>query len=219
MTKQDILAAYAFRHACKAFNPEKKISADDFDTILETGRLSPSSFGFEPWQFLVIQDEVLRDKILPIACGQKQIPTASHLVITLSRRGETLVAGSDYLLRFMRETQQLPEEVVKMRSDFYAFFQKELFKLEGDEARIAAWAARQTYLPMANMMTTAALLGIDSCPIEGFNKAELEALLAKEAGVDLNTFGVEHMTAYGYRAGEPARAKTRRTTEEVVRWL
>jgi len=89
MTKQQILDAYAFRHACKAFDSDKKISDDEFELILETGRLSPSSFGFEPWQFLVIQNPVLREKLLPLVCGQQQVPTASHLLITLSRRGDS----------------------------------------------------------------------------------------------------------------------------------
>ncbi len=200
MMKEQILAAYEFRHAAKGFDAAKKITDEDFQTILETGRLSPSSFGFELWQFLVIQNPALREKILPIACGQKQITSASHLVITLYRRGEDLVPGSEYLLSFMREVQQLPEEIVKMKGDFYAFFQNELFKLAGDEVKVSEWSARQTYLPMANMMTTAAMLGIDSCPIEGFNKDDLEALLASEAGVDITKFGVAHITAYGYRA-------------------
>jgi len=219
MVKEQILAAYEFRHACKGFDVEKKISADDFYTILETGRLSPSSFGFELWQFLVIQDLVLRDKILPIACGQKQITTASHLVVTLYRRGEDIKPGSEYLLQHMRETQQLTEEVIKMRGDFYAYFQNQLFKLADNDDKAAEWAARQTYLPMANMMTTAAMLGLDSCPIEGFNKDDLEALLAAEAGVDLSQFGVAHITAFGYRDAQPSRAKTRRTQDDVVRWL
>lgn len=219
MMKEQILAAYEFRHAAKGFDAAKKITDEDFQTILETGRLSPSSFGFELWQFLVIQNPALREKILPIACGQKQITSASHLVITLYRRGEDLVPGSEYLLNFMREVQQLPEEIVKMKGDFYAFFQSELFKLAGDEVKVSEWSARQTYLPMANMMTTAAMLGIDSCPIEGFNKADLEALLASEAGVDITKFGVAHITAYGYRAAEPTREKTRRAQEDVVRWI
>lgn len=219
MMKEQILAAYEFRHAAKGFDAAKKITDEDFQTILETGRLSPSSFGFELWQFLVIQNPALRERILPIACGQKQITSASHLVITLYRRGEDLVPGSEYLLSFMREVQQLPEEIVKMKGDFYAFFQNELFKLAGDEVKVSEWSARQTYLPMANMMTTAAMLGIDSCPIEGFNKDDLEALLASEAGVDITKFGVAHITAYGYRATEPTREKTRRTQEDVVRWI
>ncbi len=219
MDKAQILNAYTFRHACKAFDPLKKISDEDFDVILEAGRLSPSSFGFEPWQFLVVQNPALREKILPIACGQKQITTASHLIITLHRRGDDLQPGSEYLESFMRDVQKLPEEVQKMIGDFYAFFQNTLFKIAGDEQKIAEWAARQTYLPMANMMTTAAMLEIDSCPIEGFVKDDLEALLAAEAGVDLSKFGVAHITAFGYRDAEPKREKTRRSRDEVVRFI
>ena len=65
--KETILAAFNSRHACKEFDVNKKISAEDFNFILETGRLSPSSFGFEPWKFLVIQNHSLREKILPLA--------------------------------------------------------------------------------------------------------------------------------------------------------
>ena len=219
MTKQQILDAYAFRHACKAFDSNKKISDDDFELILETGRLSPSSFGFEPWQFLVIQNPALREEILPIACGQTQITTASHLIVTLHRRGDDLKPGSDHLTSFMRDVQKLPADVHKMIGDFYAYFQNVLFKIADDDQMIAEWAARQTYLPMANMMTSAALLGIDSCPIEGFVKDELEALLATEAGVELSKFGVAHITAFGYREAEPKRAKTRRSHDEVVRFV
>lgn len=219
MTKEQILAAYEFRHATKGFDATKKITDEDFQTILETGRLSPSSFGFELWQFLVIQNPALREKILPIACGQKQITSASHLMITLYRRGDDILPGSEYLLNHMRETQQLTDEVIKMRGDFYAFFQNELFKLAGDEVKASEWSARQTYLPMANMMTTAAMLGIDSCPIEGFNRADLENLLAHEADIDLSQFGVAHITAFGYREAEPARAKTRRSMADVVRFI
>lgn len=218
MTKQQILNAYAFRHACKAFDSDKKISDDDFELILETGRLSPSSFGFEPWQFLVIQNPVLREKLLPLVCGQQQVPTASHLLITLSRRGDSLTPGSDYLTTFMQEVQQLPAEVVTMKGDFYALFHRELFQLAGDERKIADWAAKQTYLPMANMMTTAALLGIDSCPIEGFKQQAVENFLAQAIDLDLTTFGVAHITAFGYRKAEPVRAKTRRAAADVVEW-
>lgn len=219
MDKSQILNAYAFRHACKAFDSQKKISDADFNVILEAGRLSPSSFGFEPWQFLVVQNPALREKILPIACGQQQITTASHLIITLHRRGDDLKPGSDYLESFMRDVQKLPDDVHKMIGDFYAYFQNTLFKIAGDDYKVAEWAARQTYLPMANMMTTAAMLGIDSCPIEGFVRDDLEALLAVEAGVDLSKFGVAHITAFGYREAEPKRAKTRRSRDEVVRFI
>ena len=70
--KESIIEAFNYRHACKEFNPEKKISDQDFNFILETGRLSPSSFGFEPWKFLVVQNQNLREKIKEHAWGGKK---------------------------------------------------------------------------------------------------------------------------------------------------
>ena len=69
--KQEILKAYQFRHACKTFDTNKKISDEDFHFILETGRLSPSSFGFEPWKFVVIQDASVREKLRPVSGGAR----------------------------------------------------------------------------------------------------------------------------------------------------
>lgn len=68
-TKDQILAAYKFRHATKEFDSHKKISDSDFEFILETGRLSPSSFGFEPWKFVVVQSKDMREKLLPYSWG------------------------------------------------------------------------------------------------------------------------------------------------------
>lgn len=69
--KEDILAAYAFRHATKEFDSSRKISSGDFTFILETGRLSPSSFGFEPWKFVVVQNPELREKLRANAWGRR----------------------------------------------------------------------------------------------------------------------------------------------------
>lgn len=70
-TKDQILSAYEFRHATKEFDSHKKISDSDFDFILETGRLSPSSFGFEPWKFVIVQSKAMREKLLPYSWGRK----------------------------------------------------------------------------------------------------------------------------------------------------
>lgn len=87
MDKNDILKAFMFRHACKEFDSAKKISREDFQFILETGRLSPSSFGLEPWHFLIIQKKELRETFAQVAWGgQKQFPTASHLLFTLVKK-------------------------------------------------------------------------------------------------------------------------------------
>ncbi len=97
-TRQQILEAFHFRHACKQFDPERKISDEDFRVILEAARLSPSSFGLEPWKFIVLQNAEIRKKLLPFTWGgQGQIPTASHFVIVLARTAASLMPDSPYM--------------------------------------------------------------------------------------------------------------------------
>ena len=82
--QETIINAFNFRHATKEFDPEKKVSESDFHTILETGRLSPSSLGLEPWRFVVIENEDLKEKLKPYSWGaQKQLNTASRFVLFL----------------------------------------------------------------------------------------------------------------------------------------
>ena len=89
--RDKFLDAMMFRHACKEFDDSKKISDEDFAKILEIGRLSPSSFGFEPWKFLVIQDTTLRSKLKEIVWGaQGTLPSASHYLIILARKNQVL---------------------------------------------------------------------------------------------------------------------------------
>lgn len=220
ITKQAILDAYSFRHACKEFATEQRISDEDFDFILETARLSPSSFGLEPWKFLVIQNPVLREKLrLATWGGQKQLPTASHVVLTLVRKSFFMRYDSAWVAHFMREVQQFPEEAAQLRTGILQKFQQSDFDLLKQERNMTEWSIRQTYLPLANMMTAAAMIGIDSCPIEGFEQAVLEQLLATELGVNLEHWGAAYLVAFGYRKAEPARPKTRQGMAEVVEWF
>ena len=100
--KQKILDAFMFRHACKEFDDTQKITDEDFNFILETARLSPSSFGFEPWKFIVVQNKELRGKLHEVIWGGgKQIPTASHLVLTLVRKSHFMKYDSEYIDNFM----------------------------------------------------------------------------------------------------------------------
>ncbi|WP_025720682.1 NAD(P)H-dependent oxidoreductase [Paenibacillus sp. 1-18] len=218
-TKHQILSAYEFRHATKEFDRHKKISDSDFDFILETGRLSPSSFGFEPWKFVVVQSQAMREKLLPYSWGaQKQLPTASHFVLILSRLPKDMVASSDYIKDMMENVQQLPAEVMQGKEKVYDAFLRSDFELEENERAMFEWACRQTYIALGNMMTAAAQIGIDSCPIEGFNKQEIERILSEEGIMDAEHFGISCMVAFGYRLNEP-RGKTRRPVDQVIEWV
>jgi len=215
--KDEILNAFKFRHACKEFDSAKKITEEDFNIILETARLSPSSFGLEPWKFLVVQNMELREKIREVSWGaKKQLPTASHFIVILYRKAYFMRYNSDYIQDFMTNIQHIPEEGRINRLKFIEAFQKNDFELMEDRA-LNDWASKQTYLPLANMITSAALLKIDSCPIEGFVARDLEKILGERFGIDTTQFGVSCMVAFGYRINEQ-RPKTRNTAENVIKW-
>lgn len=220
MTQQDIINAHLFRHACKEFDPRQRISDHTFNCILETARLSPSSFGLEPWKFLIIQNPQLRDKLLPhVWGGQKQIPTASHLLLALVRKSRFMRYDSEFVHDFMRQIQQFSEEAATTRTAILQKFQREDFRLLDSERAINDWSGKQSYIAMGNMMTAAALLGIDSCPIEGFAQQALQQLLAEEINLESNDWQVTYLLAFGYRKTAPARPKTRQALTSIVDWL
>lgn len=218
--KEEILKAHRFRFACKEFDKNKRVSEEDLKFILEVGRLSPSSFGFEPWKFLVIENEDLKEKILPFAWGvQRQMPTLSYLVLILARKKRDMIFSSDYIKYMVEDVHNIPEDLAEARIERYRNFQREDFKLLEDDRYIFDWAVMQTYIALGNMMTAAAQIGIDSCPIEGFHRERLEEILEKEGIINREQFGVSSMVVFGYRKEDPKRPKTRKSMEEVVEWI
>lgn len=213
------LDAMMFRHACKEFDSTKKISDDDFNTILEIGRLSPSSFGFEPWKFVIVQNEALREKMKAFSWGaQGQLPTASHFMIVLARKKKGMIYSSDYIQHMMKDVKQFPEDVQQMYSEFYEKFQKVDFDLLQSDRNLFDWAGKQTYIALANMMTGAAYMGIDSCPIEGFDYNLTEQFIQGALKIDTQEFGPAVMVAFGYRKDEPKREKDRQELEDITAW-
>lgn len=215
-TKKQFLEAMYFRHATKEYDATRKISDDDFKYILEAGRLSPSSLGSEPWKFLVVQSPELRDKMKDVASGAvEKLKTASHFVVILSRKGVRY--DSDYLQDHMKNVQYYPEDMLEMITEQYKMFQQSKRILD-NERTLDDWSAKQTYLALGNMMTAAALIGIDSTPMEGFHADELDALLEAEGLLENGAYAVSALAAFGYRKTDPKREKTRRQLEDVVKW-
>jgi len=217
---QEIIDVFKFRHACKAFDKNKIISKEDFNTILEAGRLSPSSFGFEPWKFLVVQNKDLKKKLYPVSWGaQASLDGASHFVILLARKKADMIYNSEYIDHILTKVMQLPAEVVPQYKGMFETFEKEGYKLLESDRAIFDWAGKQTYIALANMLTVAATLGIDSCPIEGFIPEEVDKVLVSEGIIDGEHFGVSVMAGFGYRAEEPHHLKIRQAAEEVIQWI
>jgi len=217
--KREIISAFKRREATKEFISNKKIADEDFKVILEAGRLSPSSFGWEPWEFLVVQNTDLRMKLKDVSWGaQRQLPSASHFVIILGRRGSQMKPGSEYLHHIAHDINKIPEDIEKKKVDAFGKFEINDFHLDTDE-RIFSWVGKQAYIALANMMTAAALLGIDSCPMEGFNIDMVEKILSDEGLLDIEKFGVVAMVAFGYRKENLPYKKSRRPVDEVIKWV
>jgi nitroreductase len=219
MNKLDILKAAKWRSAIKQFDPDKKISDENFEFLLEMARFSPSSFGLEQWNLIVVQSKSppLYDQLkLAVEWGAElQFDTASHFVIFTSRNVEP---ESDYFAHMKRDIQKLSEEDLRISIGYLEEFQNDLLDLT-DTRKRHDWAGKQAYIAMANMMLAAAEIGIDSCPIEGFDMADVEKILNENNIIDLNVDRVAAMCAFGYRAGRPPHAKTRRPMDEIVRWV
>ncbi len=200
-----------FRHACKVFDESKKISAGEFDFILEAGRLSPSSTGLEQWDFLVVQNKELRQKIREVSWNQVQITSCSHLVVVLAKVKE-IKFGSSYVDKIIARRADKDPEMIAARQKFYHDFLLSNFK--NDDELTFQWSHEQCMIAATNMMNAAASLGIDSCPIEGFDRHALNEIL----GLDESEQRVAIVVPFGYRLN-PQPIKYRRELSDVVKWI
>ncbi len=205
----DFMKAMDFRHACKVFDETKVIPDEQMHYIVEAGRKSPSSFGMEAWKFLVITNKELKAELRPHCWNQVQITSCSHLVVVLAGIEGVKPQSGIPKKRFMR--REMPQDKLDFYLDLYA---KHLSETLSSDANIYAWTARQTYIAAANMMTAAAYIGIDSCPIEGFDKERVEQLL----GLDRSQYQLALMLPFGYRLN-PQSSQIRLPFEAVVEFI
>lgn len=218
MNSQEIKKAFEFRHATKTFDPTKKLSEADFNLILESARLSPSSFGFEPWNLIVVQNSELREELRQNAWGaQGTLPTASHFIVITAKTSEALGPQGKHIDHIFKTVKHYTDEQrnIQSKQGFYNWARND-FRLFDTPQLLHQWAARQSYLALGNMMTTAALRGIDSCPIEGFNIEKVNHVLQAHDLIDTDTDLVVAMVAFGYRSTDQPE-KTRRPLSEIVR--
>lgn len=215
LTRQQALDIFRRRVSTRYYDPARKISAEDFAAILDFSRLSPSSVGSEPWKFLVIQNQELREKIKPVAWGmQATIAEASHLVILLAKKHARY--DSPFFSELMNRRGFTPEQRAAAL-ERYRSFQIHDIAIADDERALFDWASKQSYIALANMLTGAAMLGIDSCPIEGMDYAAVEHILAQAGLLDPAEYGVSVAATFGYRARD-IQPKPRRDAAETVVW-
>ena len=195
MTNDDILKIHQDRFACKKFDPNSSISKEKLDLLLEVARLSPSSVGLEPWKFIVIEDKDMRQKLKPLCWDQSQITDASVLIAILSRTKYSLFEKGYIQNRYKNNP----------RKEFLINYIKSLKNVD-------EWTKKQCYIALANIMTTAKMLDIDSCAIEGFNSSQE---VTKALGYDTMEYDLAVMVALGTPAMEKT-PKNRLPKDEVV---
>lgn len=207
--EKTFVEALAFRHACKIFDETKKINDEELTYILEAGRKAPSSFGMEPWKFLVITNKELKEKLKPVCWDQAQITTCSHLVVVLAAIDAVRPESGIVERKFKR--REMPQEKLDMYLNLYANHLKQT--LSSDE-NIYAWTAKQTVFAIQNMMMAAAIKGIDSCAIEGFEKEKVEEILK----IDTRKYQLSTIIPFGYRIN-PQSSQLREPLENVVEYI
>lgn len=206
------------RFATKKFDIEKKIDNKIIEQIVEIGRLSPSSMGLSPWHFVVVDNRELMLEIGDAAWGFKgQSDNASHLVMIYARKGFATAAKSQYVEELLATVYNYTDEMFEKRYKLMESFQGEDFEMQSDADRLE-WNRHQCYIAAANMMTGAASLDVDSCPIEGFNKKMMRDIASKYEFIDLDEFDLALMCAFGYRDQEIT-PKHRLPLENVVTYV
>lgn len=199
---KDFLSIMNERFAAKEFS-SKRISEDDLNKIVDFGRLSPSSFGLEPWKFIVVSNNELKEKLGGACLDQKQVSQASEVFIILAKK-VAFKKGSTYISDIIYS--RMPEEPAKAVSNWA----QSSIDAMSDEQKVS-WTQMQCHLAISNMMTGAKSLGVDSCPIGGF----IEEKVAKVLDIDLEEYSIALVVPFGFASKSPY-PKTRLSFEEVV---
>lgn len=205
----ELLAALNFRYATKAFDPTRKIPSETWAAIEASLALTPSSFGLQPWKFLVIDTPEIREKLKAASWGQPQLTDPSHIVV-LTVRTDLSQADIDAWISRLSEVQGTPLESLAPLSGMITSFTGAM-----DAAAKQAWNTRQVYIALGQLMTSAAVMGIDSCPLEGFSPADYDSIL----GLTGSGYATAVACALGYRSADDkyaAMPKARFPQEKVV---
>lgn len=213
------LTALRFRRAIKAFDPRREVDPADFDFICQAARLAPSSNGLEPWNLIVLRDPALRAKFVERTRARaEQAGQASHLVAVTAKTAKGISPDGDYLAHISATVQAMAPETIAARRDGFRDFLANRIEVLGSPEATFGWTARQAYLALENMLVAAALIEVDSCPLEGVDYGQATAVLAEAGLIDpeLDAFAVA--AVFGYRSADPKRPQARRPLEEIVRW-
>jgi nitroreductase len=197
-----------WRYATKKFDASKKVSAEDLEILKEAIRLSPSSYGLQPYKVVIIENAEIREQLKPVAWGQNQITDASHLIVFANKTQFGDVEIDSYI-KSVSQVRGIPVESISGYGDF---MKAKITPLEDYVKN--TWTSKQTYLALANLISAAAELRIDVTPMEGFEPEAFNEILGlKEKGLNASV-----IAAIGYRHEEDQTQlykKVRKTNEEL----
>ncbi|HUB24145.1 MAG TPA: NAD(P)H-dependent oxidoreductase [Tepidisphaeraceae bacterium] len=208
-SQHEVLKHLNWRYATKRFDPSRRLSSHDLETLKKAVTLAPSSFGLQPWKFFVVTDPDVRKELRAAAWDQPQIVEASHLVVLATRQGlgpADIQRHIDHIARTRGVPAESLSHINQMMLGFVSGQPRE---------KVDAWAARQVYIALGVLLSTAAMLGIDACPMEGFEPEKFNEIL----GLGKHGYSATVLCALGYRAADDQYAnmkKVRFPTEEVV---
>jgi nitroreductase len=206
----ELLNALEWRYATKAFDATKKIPAEVWHALERSLVLTPTSYGLQPYKFLVVQDAGKRAALQLHSWGQKQVVEASHYIVFLART-EMKEADVDRFIKRAVAVRQLPADALNayrgmMIGDV----------VHGPRGKAAhEWAARQAYIALGNLMTCAAMLRVDACPMEGLVPSEYDKILNLEG----SGYTTVMACALGYRTSSDKHAslaKVRYETKDLI---
>ncbi|MFM2171611.1 MAG: hypothetical protein RI957_1840 [Verrucomicrobiota bacterium] len=209
ITTQQLTQALTWRYATKVFDASKKIDATTFDALIESLRLSPSSFGLQPWKFFVIENTDLRQQLRAQSWNQPQVTDASHLVVLCAK--ESIAKDDiDEWIKCLAITQATPLDQLAPLQGMIQQFTGAM-----SAADMQNWNTRQVYLALGQLMTSAALLGIDTCPLEGISASAYDQIL----GLEASGYRTRVACALGYRSDQDKYAsapKARFSLERIM---
>lgn len=188
----EYISALNWRYAVKKFDASKKISEKDWNVLMESLRLSPSSYGLQPWKFIVVQDPKLREELKVHSWGQTQVTDCSHYVVLTTLHRMT----NEYIQEYIQDMAQTRGVARESLAGFEKMLVQNL--VTTPPASITDWSHRQSYIAMGNVMTTAALFKIDACPMEGLVPSKYDELL----GLQNSDYKTVAAVALGYRHAE-----------------
>ena len=191
ISTEKLLTQLNWRYATKQFDPQREISPQTWAALEEALVLTPSSFGLQPWKFMVVSDPATRERLVPASWGQRQVADASHLVVFAIKHDLNEADIDAYLNRIA---------VVRggVRDSLNGYRDMMVGNLITSRDAVARrnWAANQVYIALGNFLTSAALLGVDACPLEGLEPAKYDEIL----GLQSQGLSTVVAAAAGYRA-------------------